>query len=77
MRAFSTSPEEDPPHGTRVGRYLVLRDVDGRKHALSAAAVYAACEEEDGDTVLFLPAGRMLRVNVPLGTLLGWLDGKG
>ena len=77
MKDFSTSVEEDFPHGTRVGRYLVLRDVDGRKHALTVTAVYAVCEEEDGDTMLFLPAGRMLRVNVPFAMLLGWLDGRG
>jgi hypothetical protein len=55
----------------------VLRDVDGRRHALSAGAVHAACEEDDGETVLFLPSGRALRIDVPLAILLGWLDGRG
>jgi hypothetical protein len=67
-------------HGLR-GRRLQdavrrrARDIDWRRHALSASAVHAACEEEDGDTVLFLPGGRALRIGVPLATVLGWLDG--
>jgi hypothetical protein len=77
MRDLSAPQDGDLTAGTRIGRYLVLRDIDGRRHALSASAVHAACEEEDGDTVLFLPGGRALRVGVPLATVLGWLDGRG
>jgi hypothetical protein len=49
---------------------------DGRRHALSVSAVHAACEEEDGDTVLFLLGGRALRIGAPLATVLGWLVGR-
>jgi hypothetical protein len=57
MRILSTFQDEDLTEGTRVGRYLVLRDIDGRRHALAASAVQAACEEED-DVLLFLSGGR-------------------
>ena len=67
---------EEVPDGTRVGRYLLLRDVDGRRHALLATAVHAASQEEDGDTMLLLPGGRALRVSVPFANVLGWLEGK-
>ncbi|MFC7739001.1 hypothetical protein ACFQX4_25170 [Roseomonas sp. GCM10028921] len=70
-------PDQDLAPGTRIGRYLVFRDVDGRRHALAATAVLAACEEEDGDVLLLLPGGRAVRVAVPLWTALAWLDGKG
>ncbi|HEY8614548.1 MAG TPA: hypothetical protein VIL69_25070 [Roseomonas sp.] len=77
MRGLSRPRGAELSEGTRIGRYLVLRDVDGRRHALSAGAVHAACEEDDGETVLFLPSGRALRIDVPLAILLGWLDGRG
>jgi hypothetical protein len=76
MRILSTFQDEDLTEGTRVGRYLVLRDIDGRRHALAASAVQAACEEED-DVLLFLSGGRVLRVSLPLATVLAWLDGRG
>lgn len=76
MRALSGPAEGDLSEGTRVGRFLVLCDIDGRRHAVLAGAVQVACEQEDGDTVVFLPGGRAIRVGVPLATLLGWLDGR-
>jgi hypothetical protein len=77
MTVLSAPQDGDLTAGTRIGRYLVLQDIDGRRHALSATAVHGACEAEDGDTVLFLPGGRALRIDVPLATVLGWLDGRG
>lgn len=58
--------------GERVGRFVVLRDADGRLHAVAATAVAAVCEEE-GASVLLLPGGRMIRVERELETVLGWL----
>lgn len=72
MAAVRERPFED---GTRVGRYLLLRDVDGTMHAVSATAVPAMCEIDDG-TLLMLPGGKMLRVARPLMTVLSWLDGR-
>ena len=63
--------------GTRVGRFVVISDVDGRVHAVAAGSVSAVCETEDGDTVLMLPGARMIRVGRRLMTVLGWLDGRG
>ena len=63
--------------GTRIGRFVVLRDVDGRVHAVAAGSVSAVSEMDDGDTVLILPGGRMVRVERQLGTVVGWLDGRG
>ena len=68
---------EELPDGTRVGRYVLLRDVDGQRHALSRTAIHAASEGEDGDTVLFLPGGKALRVGAPLAIVLDWLEGTG
>lgn len=58
--------------GERVGRFVVLRDADGRLHAVAATAVAAVCEE-DGASVLLLPGGRMIRVEQGMETVLGWL----
>lgn len=62
--------------GTKVGRFVVLRDMDGRTHAVSAGAVGAVCETDDG-ALLMLPGGRMIHVPQALGTVLAWLDGRG
>ena len=62
--------------GQRIGRYVLVRDIEGRLHALAATAVSAACETDDG-ALLMLPGGRMVHVPRPLLSVLGWLDGKG
>ena len=60
--------------GTRVGRFVVLRDLDGKTYALATGSVAALCETEDG-SLLMLPGGRMVHVGQPMEVLLGWLDG--
>ena len=62
--------------GERVGRFVVLRDLDGRVHAVSAGSVGAVCETDDG-TMLMLPGARLLHVPHSLATVLAWLDGRG
>ncbi len=62
--------------GERIGRFLVIRDLDGRLHAVSAGGVAAMCESDDG-TVLMLPGGRLVQVSQPLEVLLAWLNGRG
>lgn len=62
--------------GERIGRFLVIRDLDGRLHAVSAGAVAAMCETDDG-TVMMLPGGRLVQVARPLEVMLAWLDGQG
>lgn len=62
--------------GERVGRFVVLRDIEGRTHAVAAGSVGAVCETDDG-TLLMLPGARLLHVPRPLATVLAWLDGRG
>lgn len=64
--------DTDLQDGTRVGRFVILRDADGRLHAVAATSVAAICEE-DGASVLLLPGGRMIRLEQGLETVLGWL----
>ena len=61
--------------GQRIGRYVVLRDVDGRVHAIAAGSVAAACETDAG-TLVLLPGARMVHVPHDLATVLGWLDAR-
>ena len=65
----------DPSEGQRVGRFVVLRDLDGGLHAVAAGAVGAVCRTEDG-SLLLLPGGRIIHVGRPLATVLAWLDGR-
>ena len=60
--------------GQRVARFLVVRDVDGRRHAVSASAVAALCEMDDG-TLLLLPGGRLIHVPQTLDVVVHWLAG--
>ena len=61
--------------GERVGRFVVLRDIEGRTHAVAAGSVGAVCETDDG-TLLMLPGARLLHVPRPMATVLAWLDGR-
>lgn len=58
--------------GTRVGRYVLIRDEDGCLHALSASAV-AGLRECDEGCMLLLTGSRVLRVSHPLSRVLQWL----
>lgn len=60
--------------GTRVGRFVVVRDLDGKTYALAAGSVAALCETEDG-ALLMLPGGRMLHVAQSMEVILKWLNG--
>ena len=62
--------------GERVGRFVVLRDIEGRVHAVAAGSVGAVCETDDG-TMLMLPGARLIHVPRPMAVVLGWLDGRG
>ncbi|NYZ14815.1 hypothetical protein HL658_19895 [Azospirillum sp. RWY-5-1] len=66
----------EDPEGRRRGGYLVLKDADGRFHALRATAVIGISEIDDGgdECVLTLPGGRLLRVPRPLGVILDWIS---
>ena len=66
--------EGDLEDGARVGRFVVLRDVDGRRHATAVTGILALSDADDGDTLLHLPAGRILRVPYSLTTVLAWVE---
>ncbi len=66
----------DLGEGQRVGRYVLLRDVEGVLMAVAPGAVGAVCQTDTG-AVLLLPGGRMVQVARPFETVLGWLDGRG
>ena len=57
--------------GTRVGRYVLLRDEDGCLHALSSSTVTGLRECDEG-CMLLLTGSRMLRVSHPLSRVLAW-----
>jgi len=60
--------------GTRFGRFVVVKDVDSRTHALSTTSVAAMCEGDEG-VLLMLPGGKMVRVEHSLKIILDWFDG--
>jgi hypothetical protein len=72
LGAHSCSTMWPLAEGTRVGRFVILRDLEGRTHAVAAGAVAAVCETDDG-ALLMLPGGRMVHVPQGLGVVLGWL----
>ncbi|MDN3564351.1 hypothetical protein ACFQY5_33985 [Paeniroseomonas aquatica] len=50
---------------------MVLRDQDGRRHALKPGALLGACEMVEQDTtLLLLPGGKMVVVSYDLDTVL-------
>lgn len=67
--------EHPPVEGTRIGRFIFLRDLDGRSIAVAAGAVSAITATDDG-ALLMLPAGRMIHVSQTMETVLAWLDGQ-
>ncbi len=62
--------------GQRLGRYVVVRDMEGVACAVSANAVSAVRETEMG-TLLMLSGGRMLEVPRAMRTVLAWLEVRG
>ena len=61
--------------GTRVGRFVILRDVNGATYALAIGSIAAICGTDDG-ALLMLPGGKMVHVARTMETVLGWLDGR-
>ena len=59
--------------GERYGRYVIVRDVEGRIHAVSPTSVAAICDDGDGGCILLLPGARMVRVGEDIELVLEWL----
>jgi hypothetical protein len=68
--------EDGPGFTGRTGRYLLLRDRDGLRHAIRSGSILAISDADgsEGLTVILLPGGRILVVPIPLDEILGWLD---
>ena len=66
-------PTTEFENGQRIGRFVFLRDADGRAHALAATSV-AALSEADGDSVVMMSGGRLVRLPYSLSTVLSWLE---
>jgi hypothetical protein len=75
MTPAASNDDAELDDGTRIGRYVVLRDIDGQRHAIAVSAV-VALGETDGDTLLHLPGARTLCVPHSLVTVLAWLEGR-
>lgn len=61
--------------GIRIGRFLLLRDAEGTRHAVSLSATLALCELPDGGgTLMLLPGGRLIRLEAELEEVLTWLQ---
>jgi hypothetical protein len=56
----------------RIGRFLLLRDAEGRLVAVSANALLAAAATDDGGTVAVLAGGKALMFSEDVPTVVGW-----
>jgi len=65
---MASSPRSAAPPAR--DRFVVLRDRDGRRHAIARQAVSALCEDEAGGTLLLLPDGRLVAVEDALDAML-------
>ena len=77
-----TSSTDDEPgsapaisEGARIGRFVILRDLDGQTHAVSVGSI-AAIHDTDEGALLMLPGGKLLHVGRPMVQVLAWLDGR-
>ncbi len=59
----------------RLGRFLLVRDVEGTRYAIAPTAVSFAVETQDGGTIAFLQGGRAVRFNEDLETVARWFSG--
>ena len=69
---LSSREDNTSAEGSRIGRYVLLRDVNGCLYALSATAVSALCETEDG-CLLMLLGGRVVPLTHSMSRVLAWL----
>lgn len=62
-----------------LGRYVLLTDADGRRHAVREAAVLALHDADDGwtSTAVTMTGGRIAIVEEPLDAVLAALQSDG
>jgi hypothetical protein len=66
--------EETLDPGSIVGRFVVIRDRNGGRIALSKVAVQAIYCSESGEGFLLLPGGRSLPTDISFGVLVRWFS---
>lgn len=61
-------------HGERCGPFVLLRDVQGRRHALRGNAIVGMSETDEiaDETVLTIQGGRSLIVRASLDEVIAW-----
>lgn len=61
-------------NGERVGTFIVLRDITGRRHALRSNAIVGISDSDDlqDETVLTIQGGRTLLVRASMDEVLAW-----
>lgn len=60
----------------RLGRFVVVRDVEGTLYAVAPTAVLVAVATEDGGTVALFAGGRAVRFAEDLRTVAYWFSGN-
>ena len=56
----------------RLGRFVMVRDVEGTLYAVVLRAVLVAVATEDGSTIVVLAGGRAVRLAEDLHTVASW-----
>ena len=59
----------------RLGRFLLVRDVEGTLYAVAPTALLVAVATEDGGTLAVLAGGRAVRFAEDLHTVASWFSG--
>lgn len=65
-------PSTPPSYVGRIGRFLLLRDAEGRLVAMSSSALLVAAATDDGGTVTVLAGGKALMFPEDVPTVVGW-----
>lgn len=60
----------------RLGRFLMVRDVEGTLYAIVPSAVLVAVATDDGGTVAVLAGGRAVRFGEDVETVAAWFSGN-
>ena len=55
---------------TAYGRFVIVRDRDGVRHAVARGAISLLREAEDGGTLLLLTGGRIVAMTDSLETII-------
>ena len=74
VRARTEVVVADVTMGERVGRFVILRDEDGLRHAVTLAAIVTVSDADDSGTVatIQLTGDRVAVIRRPLDEVLSW-----